>query len=396
MAAGPSPMLHTGSSQLHDREPDIVPLRCAEAPAPAPAPAPGALCVVPVEAVFLVGVSLVGVFLPSSGRPPSWPAEAVRERRRRRFRRGAAWPGAPRPTARTAGPRPRPASAPLIPRAVPYRLLRLEDLREGVVAGVFELGALKVVAGHGVHERQRALDLVLGQDYRRRQQLGRSRISSDQRIACSTIAVALTDSSLTKERRQCLQKPGCPAGPSSQPPLAPRPLPGHSPPPLPPGPPSAPGTPARSAPCLSLTADGNAEVSGPAETSSRATRLQLGHRPGAHPDLIRHGNAREIRPSEPARHPRERGTPHRGRRVSPSGSARGRTSAAAGDWPNEAKPGRCWWSKVVWCRRDVGDSAARRSTAAIFKSLRSIRSTDLQVIHRPAPHSDDQLPRYAM
>jgi hypothetical protein len=56
---------------------------------------------------------------------------------------------------------------------LPVFPLRLDDLRHGVGVGVLELRPFEVVAAHRVHQRERTLDLLLGDLHRRRQQLGR-------------------------------------------------------------------------------------------------------------------------------------------------------------------------------------------------------------------------------
>lgn len=79
-------------------------------------------------------------------------------------------------------------------------LLRLDDLRHGVGISVLELRALEVVPAHRLHQRERALDLIVGHLGRQRQQLGRAADSSGQRIACSTITSSRTRSRPSRSR----------------------------------------------------------------------------------------------------------------------------------------------------------------------------------------------------
>jgi hypothetical protein len=77
--------------------------------------------------------------------------------------------------------------------------LRLNDLRQSVGVGVGELGAIEVVLGHAVDERERLLDLLF-----RHRLVGRvegGRIADyGQRIACRTIASSRSRSSPRRSR----------------------------------------------------------------------------------------------------------------------------------------------------------------------------------------------------
>nr|WP_245936721.1 hypothetical protein [Streptomyces cahuitamycinicus] len=78
--------------------------------------------------------------------------------------------------------------------------LGLDDLGEGLGVGVLELLTFEILAGHGVHERERAVDLLVAQLDGRGQQFLRRPDPSGQRIACKTMAFSRTRSSPRRSR----------------------------------------------------------------------------------------------------------------------------------------------------------------------------------------------------